>query len=58
MTYPVNLVKIIRLKHDTADDASAGGRFHGDRYFAEEDVEVGLNGGSIALLADSKLGAV
>lgn len=58
LSYPVNLVEIIRLKHDTADDAGTGGCLQGDRYFAEEDVEVALDGGSIAFLADGKLGAV
>lgn len=58
LIYPVNLVKILRLEHDAADDASARGCFHGDGDFTEEDVEVRLDGGSITLLVESELGAV
>lgn len=58
LIYPVDLVKVIRLEHDAADDASARGCFHGDGDFTEEDVEVCLDGGGIALLVDSELGAV
>jgi hypothetical protein len=58
LIYPVNLVKIVRLEHDAADNASARGCFHGDGDFTEEDVEVCLDGGSITLLVDSELGAV
>lgn len=58
LIYPVDLVKIIRLEHDAADNASAWGCFHGDGDFTEEHVEVRLDGGSIALLVDSELGAV
>lgn len=58
VSYPVDLVEIIRLQHDATDDASAWGCFHGDGDFTEEDVEVCLDGGCLTLLVDCELGAV
>lgn len=54
--HPVNLVQVIRFQHGGADDTRAVGSSHLNLDPAEEDVEVTLNGGSIALLGDGELG--
>lgn len=55
--YPVDLVEVVGLEDGGADDAGAVGSAHHDLEVAEEDVEVGFDGGSVALLVDGELGA-
>lgn len=57
-TYPVNLVQVVRLQDNAADDTLARSDSHLDIDTAEEDVEVGLDGGSITLLGHGELGAI
>lgn len=56
--FPVNLVQVVRLQHDTTDDTSTGS--HLDVHFddAEEDVEGGLDCGRFELLVDGEFGAL
>lgn len=54
--YPVNFIQVVRLHHTGADDTGTIGSTKFDLHIAEEDVEVGLNGRGIALLADLELG--
>ena len=56
--FPVNLIEIIRLEDNGANNAGTGGSLHGDLDFTVEDVEVGLDGRSITLLVDSELSTI
>ena len=58
MTYPVNLVEIVRLHHQAADNSSARRRLHLNRDLSIENVEAGPNGGVFTLLVDGELGTV
>ena len=55
---PVNLVENIALEDDGADNALARSGLHGDVDTAEEEVEVGLESRSLALLRDVELCAL
>lgn len=55
-SHPVNLVKVVRLQHSSTDDASAICSSHLNLDPTKEDIEVALDGGSIALLRDGELG--
>ena len=55
---PVDFVEIVRLEHHGGDDALARGSLHDDLGLAEEEVEVGLDGGGVEALVDGELGAV
>ena len=55
---PVDLVEVIALEDDGADDALARSGFHGDIDTAEEEVEVGLDGRRLSLLGDAELCAL
>ena len=46
---PVDFVEVIGLQDDGTDDAAALGGAHPYFYLSEEEVEVGLDCGSIAL---------
>lgn len=52
--HPVNLVQVVRLQDNTADNTSTAGSLHDNLSSAEEEVEVGLDGGSLASLVDSE----
>ena len=52
--YPIDLIQIVRLENDAAHDTSTRSRLHGNRNITKENVEVGLNGGSITLLVDGE----
>ena len=55
---PVDLVQVVGLEHDAADNSLARGGLEPDLDFAEEDVEFGLHCGRIAFVVDGELGAV
>ena len=55
---PVDFVEVVRLEHHGGDDALARGGLHDDLGLAEEEVEVGLDGGGVEALVDGELGAV
>lgn len=57
-TYPVDLVQVIRLEHNTADNTSTGGSLHLDFGSTPEEVVSGLKGGSVTLLLNDELGTV
>lgn len=52
--YPVNLIQGIRLENKTAHNTSTGRSLHHNLNVTVEDVELGLDGGGIALLRESK----
>lgn len=54
----INLIQILRLEDETADDTGTWGGLHGDGDLSEEDVLVDSDGWGIGLLADGKLGTV
>lgn len=54
--YPVNLVEIVRLKHNTTNDTRATGNLHLDFDIAKEKMKVALDGRRIALFVDDKGG--
>lgn len=54
--HPINLVKVVRLQHSSTDNTSAIRSSHLDLDPTEEDIEVALDGGGIALLRDGELG--
>lgn len=54
-TRPVDLVEVVRLEDVSAHNAGAVGGFQLDIDMAEEDVEIALDGGCIALLRDGEL---
>lgn len=56
--YPVNLVQVLGLQDDTADNTLARGGLHGDLDLSVEDVEVGLDGRGFPALADGERSAV
>lgn len=56
--YPVNLIQIIRLQDDAANNTCARSGLHHHFGLSEEEVEVGVNGRCVALLSDSELGAL
>jgi hypothetical protein len=55
---PIDLVEVVRLEDETADDARTGGGLgdHGD--LSEEDVLGGTHGGSIGGRLDGEVGAI
>lgn len=53
-TYPVNLVEIVRLKHNTTNDSRATGNLHLDFDIAKEKIKVAFNSWRITLLVDDK----
>jgi hypothetical protein len=55
---PIDLVEVVALEDDGADDSLAGSGLHGDIDAAEEEVEVGVYGGSLAGLFDAELSAL
>ena len=57
-THPVDLVEIIRLQHNAADNAGSRGNLHFNIDSAEEQVAFGLNGGCVTLLGDGELSTV
>lgn len=56
LAYPVDLVEVVGLEDGGAYDAGAVGGSHHDFEVAEHDVEVGFDGGCVALLVDGELG--
>lgn len=58
LTHPVDLIQVIGLQNNAADDTGSRGNLHRDIDLAEEDVEIGLNGRGITLLVDGELGAI
>lgn len=58
MTYPVDLIQIVRLQDDTANNTLTRSDPHLDINTAKENVEVGLDGGSVTLLGNSELGTI
>jgi len=48
--FPINLVKIIGLHHETADNTGTVGCLHLNSDFSEEDVEVTGDGRGLSLL--------
>lgn len=58
ITYPVNLIQVIRLQKGGADNALARSSLHLNGQFAVEEVEVADNGRSISFLVDSELGTI
>lgn len=57
-TYPVNLIQVVRLQDDGADDTGTRSSLHLDLIVAEEGVELGVHGGSIGILVDGELGTI
>lgn len=57
-TYPVNLIKIVRLQNDRTDDTSARSSLHLDFEVAEEGVELGVHGRGISVLVDGELSTI
>jgi len=55
---PVDLVEVIALEDDGADDTLARSGLHGHINAAEEEVEVGLDGRRLTLLGDAELRAL
>lgn len=55
---PINLIKIIRLEDEGADDASAWGGLGDDSDLSEEDVLGGAHGGGVGGLVDDEVGSV
>ena len=58
VTYPVNLIEVIGLQNNGADNTLARSSLHLYGDLTVEEVEVGLDGGGIALLVDSELGTI
>lgn len=52
--YPVNLIEVVRLHDDTADDTGTRSSLHLNIDTAKEEVALGVNGGRITLLVDGK----
>lgn len=57
-TYPIDLIQVIGLEDQGADHTLTFGGLHGDRNLTKENVEVGLDGGSITTLGEGELGAI
>lgn len=57
-TYPVDLVQIIRLQHDAADNALPGSGLHLDFGRPEEEVKAGLDRRGVTLFGDGELDPV
>lgn len=57
-TYPVDLVQVIRLDDNAADDSSSRSSFQRDFGLSEEEVEVRLDGGRVKPLLDGELRAI
>jgi hypothetical protein len=55
---PVDLVEVVTLEDDGADDTLARSGLHGDVDTAEEEEEVGLDSRRLTLLGDAELGAL
>ena len=55
---PIDLVEIVRLQDDGANDTLAGGGHHGHVDAAEKDVEIGLDGRGLAVLVDGEFSTV
>jgi hypothetical protein len=57
-TYPVELVQIVGQQNHAADDSLAGRSSGLDLERAEEEVEVALKGGRVALLGEYEIGTI
>lgn len=57
-TYPINFVEDVRLQDNAAHNTGSRGSLHDHLSRSKEEVEVGIDGGSIALLVDGELGSV
>lgn len=57
-TYPVNLIEVIGLQNNGADNTLAGSSLHLDGDLTVEEIEVGLDGRGIALLVDREGGTI
>lgn len=57
-TYPVNLIKYVRLEDNAAHDTSTGSSFQLHFSFTKEEVEISVNGGRISLLRNGELGTI
>lgn len=55
---PVHFVEVVGLQHHGGDDALACRGLHDDFDLAEEEVEVGLDGGGVEALVYREFGAV
>ena len=55
--FPVDFVKVVGLQDGGRDDAGARGGFEEERYTAEEEIPVGLDGRMVAGFTDGKLRA-
>jgi hypothetical protein len=58
VTYPVNLIEVIGLQNNGADNTLARSSLHLDGDLTVEEIEVGLDGWGIALLVDSELATI
>lgn len=52
--FPIDLVQVVGLEHDTADDALSRGGLHDHLDGAEEDVKVRLDGRRVEAAADAE----
>lgn len=57
-THPINLVQIVRLHDDGADDPGTIGSFHNNLNFAKENIKVGLQRRRIEPLGNGEFGPV
>ena len=55
---PIDLVQIVGFQHYGADDPLSAGCFQPYLHFAEEDVEVRLDGGRVAFVFNGEFGAI
>lgn len=55
---PVNLIEVVGLEDEAADDAGPGGGLGGDGDLAEEDILGGADGGRVGGSVDDEVGAV